>query len=200
MRLPRPSPAGWGGGGGGGVGLGVGGGRRFGTLLVRVLELALDDLGLGATAGAHKPLDVLVIGGQDGLQLRQGVRLHFGVYIHHRALVRMCSWIDAVSENKQNRVDDDSESMDVGDSLGVDDAKLLVVEALDGREGLVQEVVDCLVLGGINLELHHAFATRNSFKNVCEEHVEAEQYGVLSKHLMEGKVQTGPSPPIPPRR
>ena len=42
----------------------------FGILLV--LELALDDLGLGATAGALNPLDVLVIlvGGQDCLQLR----------------------------------------------------------------------------------------------------------------------------------
>ncbi len=34
-----------------------------------VLELALDHPGLGATAGAHNPLDLLVIGGQDGLQL-----------------------------------------------------------------------------------------------------------------------------------
>jgi hypothetical protein len=41
----------------------------FGILLV--LELALDDLGLGATAGALNPLDVLVIlvGCQDCLQL-----------------------------------------------------------------------------------------------------------------------------------
>ena len=31
-----------------------------------VLELALDDLGLGATAGVHNPHDVLVIGGQNG--------------------------------------------------------------------------------------------------------------------------------------
>ena len=30
--------------------------------------------------------------------------------------------------------------MDVGDSLGVHDWKLLIVEALDGRERLVQEV------------------------------------------------------------
>ena len=65
--------------------------------------------------------------------------------------------------------------MDVGDSLGVDDVKLLVVEALQGRESLVQELVDCLVLGGINPELHHAFAPRNSFKNVGEEYVEADQ-------------------------
>ncbi len=61
---------GW--GGGGGVS-GVGVLRTFGILLV--LELALDDLGLGATAGALKlglnPLDVLVIlvGCQDCLQL-----------------------------------------------------------------------------------------------------------------------------------
>ena len=49
-----------------------------------VLELALDDLGLGATAGAHNPLDVLVIGGQGGLQLRpERVRRHFGVDLDH---------------------------------------------------------------------------------------------------------------------
>ena len=49
---------------------GVGVRRTFGILLV--LELALDDLGLGATAGALNPLDVLVIlvGCQDCLQLR----------------------------------------------------------------------------------------------------------------------------------
>jgi hypothetical protein len=64
-----------------------------------VLELALDDLGLGATAGAHNPLDILVIGVQDGLQLRrEGVRLHFGVYFHHRAIVLECSCIHAVLE------------------------------------------------------------------------------------------------------
>ena len=66
--------------------------------------------------------------------------------------------------------------MDVGDKLGVDDMKLLVVVALDGREGLVQEVIDGLLLGWINLELQHAFAPRNSFINVGEEYVEAEQY------------------------
>ena len=49
--------------------------------------------------------------------------------------------------------------MDVRNKFGVDDTKLLVVEALEQREGLAQEVVDGLVLGGINLELHHAFAT-----------------------------------------
>ncbi len=34
-----------------------------------VLKLALDHPGLGATAGAHNPLDLLIIGGQDCLQL-----------------------------------------------------------------------------------------------------------------------------------
>ena len=66
--------------------------------------------------------------------------------------------------------------MDVGDNVGVDDVKLLVLEALDGREGLVQEVADCLLLGWINLEIQHAFAPRNSIKNVGEENVEAEQH------------------------
>ncbi len=62
-----------------------------------VLELALDHLGLGATAGAHNPLDILVKGCHDGLQLRrEGVRLHFGVYIHHSTLVPKCLCIHAV--------------------------------------------------------------------------------------------------------
>ena len=50
------------------------------------------------------------------------------------------------------------ESMDVGDSFGVDDTKLLAVGALEGRESLV--VIDCLVLGGINPELQHAFTPK----------------------------------------
>jgi hypothetical protein len=51
---------------------GVGVRRKFGILLVLRVELALDDLGLGATAGALKPLDVLVIlvGCLNCLQLR----------------------------------------------------------------------------------------------------------------------------------
>jgi hypothetical protein len=40
-----------------------------------VLELAIDDLGLMANTGALNPMDVLVIGSQDGLQLLlEGVR------------------------------------------------------------------------------------------------------------------------------
>jgi hypothetical protein len=51
-------------------------------------------------------------GGQDGLQLQlEGVRLHFGVCIYHRALVLKCSCIDAVLERNQNRVDDESIQM-----------------------------------------------------------------------------------------
>ena len=41
--------------------------------------------------------------------------------------------------------------MDVGNSLGVHYVKLPIVEVLEGRESLVQEVVDCLVPGGINI-------------------------------------------------
>ena len=121
---PRPWQQGWGqeearprrvllcapvrrGGGGGGVGVGGGGGggrvggvgvwRKSGIILV--LELALDHLGLVATAGAHNRLDILVIGCQDVLKLRlEGVRLHFGVYFHHCTLVLKCSCIHAVLE------------------------------------------------------------------------------------------------------
>jgi hypothetical protein len=91
-------------------------GRSGGLVLGRcssvllVLESALDDLGLGATAGALNPLDVLVIlvGCQDRLQPRlAGVSLHLGLYIYHRALVLKCSFIDAaVLEKNRNRVDE----------------------------------------------------------------------------------------------
>ncbi len=54
------------------------------------------------------------------------------------------------------RVDD--ESMDVGNSLGADQCKLLVVEALEDRESPLQDAGDCLVLARQDLELHHAFA------------------------------------------
>ncbi len=51
----------------------------------------------GDGAAAAVPLDVLVIGGQDGLQLRlEGVRRHLGIYIQHHALKLSC--IDAVLE------------------------------------------------------------------------------------------------------
>ncbi len=48
--------------------------------------------------------------------------------------------------------------MEVGNGAEVDEVKLLVVEALDCRESLLHDAGDCLVLGLINLELHHAFA------------------------------------------
>ena len=81
----------------------------LGFILVR--ESALDDLDLGATAGALNPLDVLVKGCQDGLQLQlEGVRLHFGIYIYHRTLVLKCFklCIDAVLKRNQNRVNNES--------------------------------------------------------------------------------------------
>ena len=58
----------------------------------------------------------------------------------------------------------ESPAMDVGNNYGVDDAKLLVVVAFEGRESLMQEVVDGLVLEGINPKLQHAFDPRNSIK------------------------------------
>ena len=82
--------------------------RRCSSVLL-VLESALEDLGLGATAGALNPLDVLVKGCQDGLQLQlEGVRLHFGIYIYHCALVLKCVCIDAVLKWNQNRVNNES--------------------------------------------------------------------------------------------
>jgi hypothetical protein len=55
-----------------------------------------------------------------------------------------------------------------------------------------EEVVDShgLILGGINLELHHAFAPQNCFKNVDsdigEEYAEAEQsrYVIISGNMI----------------
>ncbi len=96
-----------------GTGGGVSGIRALvaGVVLL-VLESALDYPGLVATAGALNPLDVLIIGGQDGLQLQlEGVRLHFGVCIYHRALVIKCWCIDIVLERNRNRVDDESIQM-----------------------------------------------------------------------------------------
>ena len=48
--------------------------------------------------------------------------------------------------------------MDVDDSLGADQFKLIVVETLEHRESLVQDAGDCLVLALHDLEQHHAFA------------------------------------------
>ncbi len=41
----------------------------------------------------------------------EGVRLHLGIYIYHRALVLMCLCIDAVLERNRNWVDDESIGM-----------------------------------------------------------------------------------------
>jgi hypothetical protein len=115
-----------------------------------IFELALDYLGFGATAGALNPHDILVIGCQDGLQLlREGVRLHFGVYLHHSALVLMCSWIDAGLERNSNAFDD--ESMDVGDSLGFDDAMLFAVKALERGKVSCQRLLIVWFLEGLIL-------------------------------------------------
>jgi hypothetical protein len=119
--------------------------------IILVLESALDDLGLGATAGAVNSHDVDVIGRQGGLQLRlEGVRSHGGVYVQHRALVIKSSCIDGFLEKNRNGVDD--ESVDVGDSVVVDEVQLLVVEALDCRESLFHDAGYCLVLGLFDLQ------------------------------------------------
>jgi hypothetical protein len=65
-----------------------------------------------ANVPALNPLDVLVIGGQDCLQLQvEGVRLHFGIYIYHCSLVLLCLCIDAVLKKNRNNVDDESIQM-----------------------------------------------------------------------------------------
>ena len=74
----------------------------------------------------------------------------------YRVLVLKCSCIDAVIKSNRNTVDD--ESMDVADSLGGHNRKLLVVEAVNGRERVVHEFDDGMGLGGINLEERRAFA------------------------------------------
>ena len=71
-----------------------------------------------------------------------------------------CSCIDGFLERNRNTIDD--ESVYVGDNPWIEEVKLLVVETLDCRESLVHDAGDCLVLGGIDLELHHAFTSCNS--------------------------------------
>ncbi len=60
-----------------------------------VLKLVLDHLGLGATAGAHNPLDILALAYEAARMVCNcyviGMRLHFGVYFHHCALALECS-------------------------------------------------------------------------------------------------------------
>jgi hypothetical protein len=91
-------------GGRGGVGrVGVGVGcsvrARVAGVVLLVLELAFESVWLPWSCCALNPLDILIIGGQDGLQLQlEGVRLHFGVCINHGALVLKCSCIDAAIE------------------------------------------------------------------------------------------------------
>ncbi len=81
-------------------------------VVLLVLESALDNPGLVVTDGALNPIDVLVVGGQDGLQLLlEGVRFHCGVCIYHCALVPKCSCIDAVFKRNRNWFDDESIQM-----------------------------------------------------------------------------------------
>jgi hypothetical protein len=62
---------------------------------------ALDHRGLGATAGAHNPLDILVIGCQDGLQLRrERCQASLWIILQPHALVLECACIHAVLEKE----------------------------------------------------------------------------------------------------
>ncbi len=54
------------------------------------------------------------------------------------------------SVGAEQQVDD--ESVDVGDSVVVDEVQLLVLEALDCRESLFHDAGDCLVLGRFDLQ------------------------------------------------
>ncbi len=90
MRQLRSRPARWRGVGGGGVS-GVGVWRMFSILLV--LELGLDDLGHGATAGALNPLDALVflVGCQDCLQLRVCYLTESGfIWVYTSTITLLC--------------------------------------------------------------------------------------------------------------
>ncbi len=62
-------------------------------------QSARQELGHGETTGSWHQLDVLVIGGQDGLQvLGEPPELHLGIFVHHRALagVLKCSSVNNV--------------------------------------------------------------------------------------------------------
>ncbi len=81
------------GGGGGICGVsGVGVRRTFSIILV--LELALDDIGLGATAGALNPLDdvlVILVGCQDCLQLLVFYLKESGfIWVHTSTITLSC--------------------------------------------------------------------------------------------------------------
>ncbi len=78
-------------------------------VVLLVLESALDYPGLVATSGALNPLDVLVIGGQDGLQLQLEESGFILVYAF--TITLKCSCIDTVLERNRNRVDDESIQM-----------------------------------------------------------------------------------------
>ena len=73
-----------------GIGGRRGGGGGVVPGFIDVLESALHTFGLGATASALNLLDVLVIGDQDGLELRpEGVRLHVWINPPHWRLAEV---------------------------------------------------------------------------------------------------------------
>ena len=61
--------------------------------------------------------------------------------------------------------------VDVADRLGGHVVGWLVVAGLDGRELLMQQLVNGVVLGDVDLQLLHGLATGQNTEHVCSEHV-----------------------------
>ncbi len=127
-------------------------------------------LGLGASAGAGHQLNLLVEGregveqflAKDCLLLRLE-HLKYHDLILEGALGAGVGWKsrDAVSNNP----------VDVTNSLGGHIVGWLVITGLDGRELLMQQRVNSVVLGNAVMQLLHGLATGENIEHVSNEHV-----------------------------
>jgi hypothetical protein len=131
---------------------------------------AFEVLGLGASAGAGHGLNLLVVGRECVEQFlvkdSRLLRLKHPEYhdlISEGALGAGVRWksCDTVGYNP----------VDVADRLGAHIVGWLVVGGLDGRELLMQQRVNGVVLGIADLQLLHGLATGENIEHVSSEHV-----------------------------
>ncbi len=127
-------------------------------------------LGLGASARAGHRLNLLVVGCEGVEQLLAKVSqlqcledLNYHDLISEGVLGAGMGWKsrDAVSNNP----------VDVANSLGGHIVGWLVVTGLDGRELLMQQRVNGVVLGNVDLQLLHGLATSENIEHVSCKHV-----------------------------
>ncbi len=122
-------------------------------------------LRLGASAGAGHRLNLLLVFRQGAEQLlwKDGRLLRLKHLEYHGLIpegalvagVRWKSW-DAVGNNR----------VDVADRLGGHIVCWLVVAGLDGRELLLQQLVNGIVLGNVDQHLLHGLATGENIEHV----------------------------------